>query len=59
MTERLVWTRACGSSACLEVAHPEPGRVLLRNSTKPDVVIEASTEEWREFLDGVFNGGIA
>lgn len=54
-----VWLKACGTSACLEVAHDFDGSAYLRNTNVPGVVVEATADEWRAFLEAVHRGEIA
>lgn len=48
-------TRCSSESACVEVAI-EPGRVQMRNSQRPDAVVEFDADEWATFLNGVTEG---
>lgn len=52
------WVRstACNSGACIEVQHQPDGGVLIRNSTDPAVVLEATAAEWAAFLASVHAG---
>lgn len=56
MTEP-TWRRStrCGSGSCAEVV-VESGRVLVRNSRRPDVVVEFDRDEWTAFLAGAEAG---
>ena len=52
-----ITSRACNSSACVQVAHLAGGMVAIRDSkdtTKPPHVFNG--EEWSAFLTGVRNG---
>lgn len=49
------YVTACGGGECVEV-HGDGDRVLVRNSTKPEIVVEFTREEWLTFLDGVRRG---
>ena len=44
-------TTKCANGNCVEVAKFD-GRVLVRNSAEPGVVVTFSTEEWTAFIDG-------
>jgi len=47
------WDRAkCSTSACVEVADTGTG-ILMRNSNKPDQILEFTYEEWLAFTLGV------
>lgn len=49
------WRRACESNACVEVG-AGGDRILVRNSTRPDLVVEFTPVEWAAFLAGVRRG---
>lgn len=53
----LVWLKACGTSACLEVAHVNGG-VLLRDSHNPEHTLFTPDEGWRAFVEAVHRGEI-
>ena len=45
----------CDTGSCVAVAL-EPDRVLVRNSQRPDVVVEFDTKEWAAFIHGAKEG---
>jgi hypothetical protein len=47
----------CGDGACVEVSIGD--RILVRNSTRPEVVVAFTAEEWRVFLSGIREGEFA
>ena len=50
--QQLIWRRGthCTGGNCVEVARAD-GRVLVRNSAQPDVVVSFSRKEWSAFID--------
>ena len=54
--ESLTWLSACGTAACLEVAHDEGGGAYIRNNAVPGVVVGATSDEWRQFVEAVRSG---
>lgn len=51
--QQLRWRRGaqCTGGNCVEVAKVD-GRVLVRNSAQPDVVVTFSRDEWAVFVEG-------
>lgn len=51
------WRRStfCNWGNCVEVA-PHPDGATIRNSTRPDVTLAFSVDEWAAFLAGVRAG---
>ena len=45
----------CAASTCLQVRR-EGNRIAIRNTTRPEVVIVATPEEFRAWLDGARAG---
>lgn len=45
----------CSSSACLQIRR-DGDRIAIRNTTRPEVVIVATPEEFRAWLDGARAG---
>ncbi|NUO55146.1 MAG: DUF397 domain-containing protein [Hamadaea sp.] len=56
-TQSAQWLRSsrCEAGTCAEVKF-EADEVLLRNSTRPEVVVRLTGEEWQAFLAGVVAG---
>ncbi|WP_030440723.1 DUF397 domain-containing protein [Actinoplanes subtropicus] len=53
------WQRSsyCGTNACVEVARADDGRILVRDSKRPDnEVLSFTAEEWAAFVAGVAAG---
>ena len=55
--EVLVWrtSSSCDTGTCVAVVI-EPDRVLVRNSQRPDVVVEFDAAEWTAFINGAKEG---
>lgn len=51
------WTSACGTSSCIQVTRIRPDVVLIRSaSTLPGMGVDATADEWWQFLDAVKAG---
>jgi hypothetical protein len=50
-TDGLAWRKSdrCDSNSCVEIAFADE-RVLIRNSTAPDVRLSLSRREWNAFV---------
>lgn len=58
MTNDLKWRRSSvtpivHTGGMVEIAEPEEGTILVRNSDHPAAVLEFTSEEWTAFLEGV------
>lgn len=47
------WVAACGIGACVQVAKGERGKVLIRKSDYPKIVVTVTKEEWSAFVEAV------
>jgi hypothetical protein len=53
-------SRFCDTGACVEVATPESGTVLIRDSKDPDSPMLRFTEhDWDAILDGIKAGRLS
>ena len=57
MNEAIEWRRSsfCSNGTCAEI-NVDGDTVLLRNSTRPDVVIKLTAAEWDALKNAVLNG---
>lgn len=56
--DSLTWLKACGTSACLEIAHHN-GYVYLRATSRPFTIVELTEQEWLDTKEAIHRGAIA
>ena len=50
------WAPVCIIGQCVQVVNGEGGKILIRKSDDPEIVVTVPREEWNAFVEAVKRG---